>query len=197
VTLTHVLRLSARSVAGGIVLLVLAAVPVLAHAELVSSDPAAGATTVTGSIDQIVAVFDEPLEDNSSMLLNAPGGGRPASGGVDPADRTRMVIDLIKPLEPGAYEVRWVAASADGHVERGSFTFTVVAPTPSPTVAPTTEPSATPNPTVSPTVSPSPSGNGTRAGATADVIFPLLAAVIAIAALAAFILNRNRRAARR
>lgn len=195
-TVTHPMR-AACAVLLGLLLLLIDAIPVAAHAELVSSDPAAGAT-VTGSPDEIVAVFDEPLEDNSSMELLGPDGARVATGAVDPADRTRMVIEP-NGLPPGTYEVRWTAASADGHVERGTLTFTVVEPTPPPTAAPTATPRATPSPTIwpTPTASPTPSGNRTPATGTADVLFPLLAAVIALGALGAFLINRNRRSAGR
>ena len=177
----------------GLILVLVDAIPVAAHAELVSSTPADG-TTVTGSPDEIVVVFDEPLEPNSSMELIGPAGGRVATTGVDAADRTRMVIEPSS-LPPGEYEVRWTAASADGHVERGTFTFTVLGPT----ALPTATARSTPGPAASlvPSASPTPSGNGSPAGGTADVLFPLLAAVIAVGALGVFLLNRNRRSAGR
>ncbi len=195
VTLTHPTRL-ACAVLIGLVLLLVDAIPVAAHAELVSSDPAAGAT-VTSSPDEIVVVFSEPIEDNSSIELIGPDGARVATGGVDPADRTRLRIDPPQ-LSPGEYEVRMTVASADGHIDRPTYSFTVVAATPPPTAAPTATPRPTPSPTISPgpTASPTPGGNGTPAGST-DVLFPLLAAVIAIGALGVFLLNRNRRSARR
>ena len=179
----------------GLILVLVDAIPVAAHAELESTDPADGAT-VTGSPAEVVATFNEPLEDNSSMELIGPGGGRVATGDVDPADRTRLVIDPGD-LPPGEYEVRWTAASADGHVERGIYSFTLVAPTPPPTAAPTATTRPTPSPTPFATASPTPSGGGTPASGAADVLFPLAAAIIAIGALGAFLFNRNRRSADR
>lgn len=181
----------------GLFLLLIDAIPVAAHADILTSSPADG-TTITGSPDEIVAVFDEALEANSSMELIGPDGARIATGAVDEADRTRLVI-VSPQLSPGEYEVRMTVGSADGHIDRPTFSFTVVAPTPPPTAAPTATPGPTPSPTISPstTSSPTPSGNGTTAGGTADVLFPLLAAVIAIGALGAFLLNRNRRSAGR
>jgi copper resistance protein C len=196
VTVTHPTRLACALLIG-LVLLLVDAIPVAAHAELVSSDPAAGAT-VTGSPDEIVVVFSEPIEYNSSIELIGPDGARVATGGADAADRTRLVIDSPPQLSPGEYEVRMTVASADGHIDRPTYNFTVVAPTPPPTAAPTATPRPTPSPTISPgpTASPTPGGNGTPAGST-DVLFPLLAAVIAIGALGAFLLSRNRRSAPR
>lgn len=178
----------------GFVLLLVDAVPAAAHAELVSSNPAAGAT-VSGSPAEIVAVFNEPLEANSSMELIGQGGGRVATGAVDPADRTRLVIESPQ-LSPGDYEVRMTVASADGHIDRPTFSFTVGAPTPPPTAAPTATPGPTPSlaPSLSPTASPTPSGGGTPTTGTGDVLLPLLAAVIAVGAIGAFLL-RNRRSA--
>jgi copper resistance protein C len=192
VTVTHPTRF-ACAVLLGLILLLIDAIPVVAHAELVSSDPAARAT-VTGSPVEVVAVFDEPLEDNSSIELIGPDGGRVATGDVDETDRTRLVIDSLQ-LSPGEYEVRMTVASADGHIDRPTYSFTVVAPTPPPTAAPT----ATSAPTATPdaTASPAPGGSGPPAGSSTDVLFPVLAVVIAIGALGAFLLNRNRRSAGR
>jgi methionine-rich copper-binding protein CopC len=83
VTVTHPTRF-ACAVLLGLLLLLIDAIPVAAHAELVSSDPVDGAT-VTGSPDEVVAVFDEPLEANSSMELIGPPSIRAALGRCDGA----------------------------------------------------------------------------------------------------------------
>jgi copper transport protein len=98
-----------------------------AHAELVSSVPASGAT-VTTAPTQVLAVFSErpdprlssmSVTDQSGMVR---GGGRPTPVAAHPTE-------LTVPIEgrgDGSYTVRWRAVSADdGHVSSGSFTFAV------------------------------------------------------------------------
>src|SRR5688500_17284312 len=110
---------------------------VSAHAELVKATPEDGAT-VEGTPDEISAAFNESLVEGSAFTLRNAAGERLAVGRVDPDDDTRLVIDPVPELAPGVYEVRWRAASADGHRENNSWSFTVTpAPTPSPTPAPT------------------------------------------------------------
>src|SRR5687768_15868765 len=94
-----------------------------AHAELIEATPADGAT-VEGTPDEISATFSEPLEtDGSTFSLRNAAGERLAVGGIDPADGTRLIIDPVPTLNPGVYEVRWRAASADGHAENDTWTF--------------------------------------------------------------------------
>lgn len=179
-----------------------------AHAELLEATPADGAT-VEGTPPEINARFTEPLEtDGSTFSLRNAAGERLAIGRVDPDDPTRLVIDPVPTLQPGGYEVRWRAASADGHAESDTWTFTVVAPTPTkalPTPTASAEPSeaatpsAEPSPSVAPDATPasSPSASpapGDPAGASdSDVILPIIAALAIVLIAAGFLLSRRGR----
>ncbi|HEY7589872.1 MAG TPA: copper resistance CopC family protein [Candidatus Limnocylindrales bacterium] len=186
-------RASSRAALLAVALLLLAALPAAAHAELVSADPANGAT-VQGPFDRpIVLTFSEDLASGSKADLKAADGKTLDSAAV--AGR-RMTITLASPLDAGTYTIQWTSVADDGHVERGAVTFTVTPPPPTP--IPTPSATAAPTPTASPTPMPSPTpsgGGGTPAGGTADVLLPLLGVVIAVAALGAFLLRR--RSARR
>ena len=174
---------------------------VAAHAEFERSNPEDG-ETVQGSPNVIRAVFSEALGDGSEMSLLDEAGETIATGGIDPANATRLRIDPPD-LEPGDYEVQWKAFADDGHLETGTFTFTVSAPvTPPPSLAPTPSedvsapPSASAVPTVSappatlsPTAEPSPPANA--AGAN-DVLLPIIAAVVIVGALGGYLLMRRR-----
>ena len=100
----------------------------LAHAELVSSQPAAAA-----SLDEppaeLVVTFDGELDpDGSSLVAIGPGGAEVAAGGVDLEVAERNVLRAaLRSDGQGEYVVSWVAASIDGHVEEGSFAFEVMA----------------------------------------------------------------------
>ena len=132
-----------------------------------------------------------------------------AKGGVDPDDDKRMAITDVPELAPGAYTVKSTTKSAeDGDIDRKEWSFTVVAaPTPSPSPQPeslakpdTATPvrprrprlprpaRARPRPTTSPSAtaapSPTPSADGSDASSGGDVLLPIIAAVVIVAAIA-------------
>ena len=188
-------RRALATVSGLLLVLVLPAAA-LAHAELVSSTPAAGAV-LTEAPAEIVLTFDEAVVGNSSFQLLDASGATIASGAPDPAAPTTMRADLPE-LEPGAYEVQWTSVAEDTDIERGTFTFTVVEPTappPTPTPAPTDEPTApTPSPIATPAASPSPSpgpGGGDGAVSSSDILLPIIALAVLIGAGLVVLLRRR------
>jgi hypothetical protein len=105
-------------------------------------------------------------------------------------------------LETGDYEVQWKAFADDGHLETGTFTFTVSAPvTPPPSLSPvpsspvSAPPSASVEPTASTPATPSPTeGEPTppaNAAGTSDVLLPIIAAVVIIGVLGGYLLMRR------
>lgn len=175
-----------------------------AHADLVESDPAEGGTIETPYT--LTATFDEPLEPSSSVIVRNAAGDEVARGGVSDAAATVLLAELTE-LPAGEYRARWTATTADGHSERGTINFVVVAASPAPTdpATPTAEPAptstaaatsspvpATPTPTPTPTATPVPIDGGPSAG-TADLLIALVLAGLAIAAVAGYIFLRGRR----
>jgi hypothetical protein len=152
----------------------------LGHATLVSGDPTPGSTVETAP-SRVTATFDEELvPGKSSIVLVGADGKTVGTGSLAPEDSHVLAV-IVPPLGPGTYEVRWTAATADGHLERGTYEFTVaVAPTPTPTsepspteapsAEPTTtssaEPASTPVPSHEPSATPQPDGGD--AGGTDD-----------------------------
>ncbi len=198
----HLVALAAVSV-----LLLLLPLNVAAHAELLETVPAAD-STVAGTPDELSATFSEPLlVDGSTFSIRNAAGERLAVGHLDPADHARLIIDPVPELAPGTYEMRWQAATADGHIENDTWTFTVVAPPPtaspppSATASPTDSaaPSATASPTPEPTpeVSPSPSAPTTPpqdpAASSSDVVLPIVAGLAIVLGAAGFLLSRRGR----
>jgi methionine-rich copper-binding protein CopC len=171
------------------------------HAELVRAIPADGAT-VEGTPEEISATFSEPLEtDGSTLSLRNTAGERLAVGRVDADDRTRLIIDPVPELVVGTYEVRWQAATADGHIERDTWSFTVAAAlktpgTPTPSESARASAGATPSPTPSPAASPTPSPSPAPGGSTSslsDVALPIVAALAIVLVGASALLRRGRR----
>jgi len=190
-------------------ILALALVPgiALGHAELVTPSPA-DKSTATEPVTVVSGIYSEAMTpDGSSLIVKDATGATVATGKVDPADATRMVATPATPLGSGAYAVDWTSVATDGHVARGTWTFTVVvaatpSPTPlttaAPTAAPTTQPTSaptaiavTPPPTTGPTPAPSASGGTTASGG--DVILPIVVALIILGAGAAYLLTRRNR----
>jgi len=159
--------LQVASLATCLAILLAAPEAVVAHAELESTSPEAGSTVATPPAT-VSATFDDDLvAGKSSIEVLAPGGSTVGTGGVDPDD-PKTLSASVPTLSPGIYDVRWAAATEDGHLERGRYDFTVAegasaAPTPAPTAAAASSPSgssvapSSPPATASPVVAPSPS----------------------------------------
>ena len=178
-------------------------VGVLAHAELETSRPADGATVESPFVGPILLTFTEAMSTGSEAELRGPTDAIVASATVDGPGAT-MTFTLEGALDPGEYEVRWTSVADDGHVERGTFGFTVAPapptpeptpePTPSPSAAPTAAPSSPP-PSVEPSASasPSPTADGSGTAGTGDVLLPIIVALLAVGAGAVYLLTRRNR----
>ena len=191
------------------------AAPVLADASLVRSTPDDKAVLATPP-GAVTLRFSEGLDGGkSSFRLVGPGGevgtGRPTRDG----GRVMSLADLD--LGPGAYTVKWVVGSEDGHLVRGTVRFTVLEPTPvpaTPSPVPTEaasadaseEPPATPSaapPTalatpVEPTRPAASEDPGedldpvATTGSGTDILVVIVAALALVGGMGAWILRRNR-----
>ncbi len=184
--------------AGALFLALLLAAPVLAHADLVSSNPEDGAILATPPT-VITLTFSEGVDaGKSSFKLTGPDGavgtGKAAKDGS-----TVMTLDGLA-LGPGAYTIKWTSAAPDGHIARGTLGFTVSEPTPAP-ATPSPTPAATETPTDAassePTTAPSPAASAAPdAGATSstgtDVLIPILVGLVLVAGVGVFVLRRSR-----
>lgn len=177
---------------------------VAAHAELVETTPADGATVV-GTPEELVAVFtEELLVDESSLSIRNAQGERLAVGRVDPNEPTHLLIADVPELAIGTYEMRWTAGTADGHVERGTWTFTVAqatktpgTPAPTETASPSAAAPASAAPSPSETAAPTPSASAAptdpSGAAGNDVILPIIAALAIVLIGAGALLSRRGR----
>jgi methionine-rich copper-binding protein CopC len=169
--------------------LAFAALPVivLAHAELVTSDPIAGGTLTTTPYPLTATFDDELTPDGSSIVVQDAGGAQVATGSVSPGDAHVLIAELPA-LPGGEYTVRWTAVTADdAAVERGTYSFTVGGASASVTTSAT--PSATPSGTPAATPPPAPGATGS----SNDVLIAIGLAAAIIGAVVAFIFIRGRR----
>jgi methionine-rich copper-binding protein CopC len=182
----------------GLVTLALPAA-VTAHADLVRANPEDG-EVVTAPVTAVTGRYSEDLTDGSRLVIKDGTGATVGTGDVDPENHRRMIARLAVALREGTFTVESTARSADGHVERTTWSFTVAVPaSPSPTPSASVGASPTAEPTVSeaastsesPGPSASPAPTDTTSG-TGDVLLPIIAALAIVAVGAGFLLNRSR-----
>ena len=97
--------------------------PVFAHAKLATSVPASNAQIAVAPTT-LTLTFDEEVK-LAAVKLSSNGKDTPLT--VDhKATAARMVELPLPALSPGKYDVHWTAVAADdGHVTKGTFSFTV------------------------------------------------------------------------
>lgn len=104
-----------------------------AHATLVSSDPADGASIPLASAPtQMTLTFSEEVaKDVTTVQVNGPAGAAMADGAatVD-FDNPKLVTVKLKALTAGTYTAKWHAVTADDNGQTdGTVTFTIVGAT--------------------------------------------------------------------
>ncbi|MBU6497915.1 MAG: copper resistance protein CopC [Rhodospirillales bacterium] len=107
-------------------LAVLAPRAALAHAVLVASKPAAGATVPAGPATLTLRYNSRIDRVRSRLSLTAPDHHETvlAIGRKGAADELRSTAVLA----PGAYTIHWQVLAIDGHITRGDVPFKVAAP---------------------------------------------------------------------
>ncbi|MFO1060591.1 MAG: copper resistance protein CopC [Dongiaceae bacterium] len=100
--------------------------PLLAHAVVVRSMPAADAR-VTGP-DVAIALQSNSRVDRPRcrLALVAPGGAMTTLD-LQADTAPQLLAAQAKGLAPGAYRLRWQVLAVDGHITRGDIPLTVVA----------------------------------------------------------------------
>jgi copper transport protein len=102
---------------------------VSAHADLLSSNPAADSVLDT-SPAEIVLTFTEPVDPTDEAIRVVTADGTPIELGPVTQDRGSSSLTAVMPgeLADGSYVVAWSVVSADSHPIRGAFVFSVGAP---------------------------------------------------------------------
>ena len=101
-----------------------------AHAGLLSSDPAAGATLGAAPTEVTLSLSERPVSALSSIVV-ADGRGNTYQTGrpeLSPGDPLTLVVP-VRPLARGVYTVKWrVDSAVDGHATTGAYQFGVQVP---------------------------------------------------------------------
>jgi copper transport protein len=104
-----------------------AATPAAAHAEIVSTSPAAGAT-VAEPVESVELRWNEIVNTGADQLKLYSSSGELATVDVTVTDfegQTNATIIPREALDVGTWVVTWKVVSADGHLIAGSLPFTV------------------------------------------------------------------------
>ncbi|MEV4512332.1 copper resistance CopC family protein [Dactylosporangium sp. NPDC049525] len=134
------LRATLAAAAAALLVTLLPAQPAWAHAKLVKSDPAGGAT-VSAPLAAVTFTFTEMVKQQFSTVVVTGADGVSYSDGA-PKSVDKTLTQPVKPLPGGAIKVVWRTVSVDGHPIEGQFTFTNAAPAPT-SAAPSSAPPAT------------------------------------------------------
>ncbi|MQY12928.1 Copper transport protein YcnJ [Streptomyces sp. RB5] len=123
----HLRRLLPAALLAATALIALSAAPALAHAEVVSTAPAAGAALHRAPATVDVR-FSEPVQAAPDAIrVLAADGTRVDRGDAAPVpgDAGTLAATLRPGLGRGTYTVAWRITSADSHPVHGAFAFTV------------------------------------------------------------------------
>lgn len=118
-----------RAAALAALLLTGAVVSLSAHLKVEKTLPEAGAVIETAPTELRVWFSQKPTVPVSSLALEGPGGpitlGKVAAGQTDgKADRS-LVSAITGPLPAGKYTAAWKTSGGDGHIQTGTFEFTL------------------------------------------------------------------------
>ena len=93
-----------------------------------ASTPAPG-EILDASPEEIRLTYNEPVATTSTILLFS-NGFQQVDGleMVSEPQNPEQVVATLPPLDAGSYTVEWTALSPDGHTVRGSYSFTIQAP---------------------------------------------------------------------
>lgn len=129
---TSLVRALAIAVLGSAIVAV--SLPASAHAELVSSDPADGATVT--ELTSVHLEFSEELLEIGNSIKVTDGTGATQDLTVTLAEPTVLEAP-VGALAPGDITIAWRNASVDGHTEEGELHVTLEAAAPSSSPDPT------------------------------------------------------------
>lgn len=107
-------------------LALLAPGPAAAHAILMDSTPAPGATVAPGPL-QAVLRFNSRIDAGRSTM-SVRRGASSISVPAQPGGSADEITVRGVTLTPGEYVLRWQVLAVDGHVTRGDVPFSVRAP---------------------------------------------------------------------
>src|SRR5262245_18912158 len=115
-----------KTVSGGLVLLALMAAMALvqAHAQVQKTEPAAN-STISSVPTSVQMWFNEAPDLKVTKVELAGASGKIELGPAHSMGKNNIMAPIVGKMTNGKYTVNWQTAGDDGHVEKGTFTFTL------------------------------------------------------------------------
>lgn len=141
---THVRARTAAALAAALLLVapVALAAPAAAHDELLSTDPADGASLAEAP-SVITLTFGEDAQKLGTAVVVTDSAGAKLNDGPTAVDGPLVTQAITAPTAAGEVRVSYRVVSSDGHPVTGTIRFVVTA-APSPTAAPSSSAPASP-----------------------------------------------------
>jgi methionine-rich copper-binding protein CopC len=117
-------KASLVTLAGAVVAALALGVAVQAHAKLLKTSPA-DRSTVAKAPTTVQLWFNEAIDVKLSKLEVTGPAGKVALGVVHAMEPKQLMGPITGKMADGTYTVDWQTAGDDGHVQKGSFTFTL------------------------------------------------------------------------
>lgn len=95
-----------------------------AHAVLVKSSPAQGASVKAGHVD-ITLTYNSRIDALHSSLHLVGPDGKAQTLAVDAHAAPNLLVAKVDGLSAGAYKLEWQVQASDGHITRGVVDFRV------------------------------------------------------------------------
>jgi methionine-rich copper-binding protein CopC len=107
-----------------LVALFAAAALIQAHAKIEKSEPAANSTIATVPTS-VQMWFNEAPDLKVTKVELAGASGKVELGPAHSMGKNNVMAPIVGKMTNGKYTVSWQTAGDDGHVEKGTFTFTL------------------------------------------------------------------------
>jgi methionine-rich copper-binding protein CopC len=96
-----------------------------AHAIIMKSQPASGATLAATTVP-VNLHFNSRIDHKRSIVALTDPAGNTAQLAIMPQSAADTILASARSLVPGNYTLHWQVLSVDGHLTRGDIPFTIV-----------------------------------------------------------------------
>ena len=175
--------------------------PAAAHDELVSTDPAAGATLEALPAQITFSYSADILTDAGATVIEVTDSSGASLADGAPTVSGAEVTQALKQSASGTVTVKWRVVSSDGHPIDGDFAFSVpaAAATPSATATPTASagpaPAESATPAQTPNATPLPTENTSAPSPLPWILLAVLLVIVAGVLVYVFASRSGRKAA--
>jgi len=114
-----------KTLCGGLVIFAMAGMALLqAHAQVQKTEPAAN-STISKAPTSVQMWFNEAPDLKVTKVELSGASGKVELGPAHSMGKNNVMAAVIGKMADGKYTVNWQTAGDDGHVEKGTFTFTL------------------------------------------------------------------------